>query len=144
MAGDRTVAPVNAEAVLAQWKDVHGVADAAPLDDIVDSHRRRRWHDGEGRVVLEHYSIARMAHGTPVNPRTGIGRAGPFLLDAGISSTHHIAHSWGLAPAGAEPARESEPARNTAQGRNSPLPDNHAGGIRKVIEDALRSAGLMG
>jgi hypothetical protein len=40
-----------------------------------------------------------MAHGVPLETRTGretCGAAGAFFLDAGISSTHHIARFWGL------------------------------------------------
>jgi poly(hydroxyalkanoate) depolymerase family esterase len=157
---DRTVAPANADAILAQWQAAHGVGDVSPLIDMAGGHRRRRWHDANGRVVLEHYSIARMGHGTPVNPRTGIGNAGPYMLDAAISSTHHIAHSWGLgdlASADALPIRQPQaheaqthqirpreiPARpDQAAPTGSPY-DTHTGGIKKVIEDALRSAGLM-
>ncbi len=148
---DATVAPSNGEAIIEQWKAAHGVGDAAPQSGTVNGHRRRSWHDGNGRVVLEHYAIARMGHGTPVNPRTGIGHAGPFLLDAGISSTHHIAHSWGIVPAEALETRASQQVPHDAAPRPSGVstpppsaqPGHAAAGVRKVIEDALRSAGLM-
>jgi poly(hydroxyalkanoate) depolymerase family esterase len=154
---DRTVTPLNAEAILNQWTAVHGVDDALPLIDLADGYRRRRWRDRNGKTVLEHYSIARMGHGTPVDPRTGIGHPGPFVLDTGISSTHHIAHSWGLIPREALQMRHTQTIETQTQenrlreisGRPHGVAqmesthDTRAGGIKKVIEDALRSAGLM-
>jgi feruloyl esterase len=53
-----------------------------------------------------------MAHGTPLAAGVGEGQsgvAGPFLLDVGVSSTHHIAKFFGLAPQAAV-AREAGPA----------------------------------
>ena len=39
---DATVKPVNADSLIAQWSDVHGV-DIAPIDDIVDGYPRKIW-----------------------------------------------------------------------------------------------------
>jgi hypothetical protein len=56
------------------------------------------WRDRSGAIVVEHYAIDGMAHGVP-NDAKVLGLSGPFapfMLDAGISSTFHIAKSWGL------------------------------------------------
>ena len=79
------------------------------------------------------------------------------MLDAKISSTQHIAHLWGLAPAAGwseKRPRQDSPKLPTvmtpllnyreAPRRSGPRPSGiPAGGVRKVIEDALRTAGLM-
>ena len=49
-----------------------------------------------------------MAHGVPLTSALGknnCGAAGPFFLDAGISSTHHIANFWRLGEGHAETSR---------------------------------------
>lgn len=141
---DKTVAASNANAILAQWGNVHGV-DASPtrVEDI-GQHQRRVWTDPHGTEVIELYTISGMGHGTPLDTSTGYGASGPFMIDAGISSTVETARSWGLVPS-------FEKRRNTKS--SAPEPDrtshplgskgDNTGRIQKVIEDALRSAGLM-
>ena len=162
---DATVAPSNAEAIVAQWQDVHQIQAEPTRDETVGRHRRRVWCDADGRELVESFSIAGMAHGTPLDPNDadGVGRSGPFMLDAGISSTHHIARFWGIA----RPANAPRQSTRPATGRSSqPLegeiiaPGASAGRpseakpappeipmqntkVAKVIEDALRAAGLM-
>lgn len=159
---DRTVAPANAAALIAQWRGVHGLRPEPSASETVDGHRRRVWRDADGRDLIEEYSIARMGHGTPI-AGDGIGRPGPYMLTAGISSTQRIARFWGLAadeaakakadaktPTASLPAQspamiarpappEPEPSRGADQWATPPA----AAGVRKIIEDALRSAGLM-
>jgi hypothetical protein len=99
-----------------------------------------------------------MAHGVPL-ATTGVdacGTAGPFFLDAGISSTVLIARSWGLVAA---PARKRKAqavgvlfeARFPAPALAEPLrvqDDGGAHGGRRaagpgaVIEAAFKAAGL--
>jgi hypothetical protein len=47
-------------------------------------------------------SIAEMAHGTPLSELEG-GIAGPYMIEAGISSSHHIARFFGLTDAPLNP-----------------------------------------
>jgi len=92
---DATVVPMNAEALIQQWTDVHGIA-TAPRRDVVDNYPRRRWRRDEVDVV-EAFTITGMAHGAPIaTGAAGCGKAGPFLLDAGICSSSHIAAFFGL------------------------------------------------
>ena len=164
---DNTVAPSNADAILAQWQGVHGVTTSPTRTENVDGQTRQVWCDGSGRERLEKYTIAGMGHGTPLKTGgdDGLGGAGPFMLDVGISSTRHIAHFWGLARpvvrrAVKEEAASATPVSGTALKTYSaaekpraaridpagePRPDarGSAAGITKVIEDALRAAGLM-
>ncbi|MEI1247881.1 extracellular catalytic domain type 1 short-chain-length polyhydroxyalkanoate depolymerase [Rhizobium aouanii] len=140
---DRTVVPSNANTIVEQWRHVHGV-DALParVEDI-GRHQRRVWTDADGGEAIELYTIAGMDHGTPLDVGTGYGTSAPFMLDVGISSTVEIARSWGLVPS-FEKRRNAKPS--AAQPENVAGPfgaGSDRGGIQKVIEDALRSAGLM-
>ena len=94
---DALVKPSNAEALVRQWTDVHGIV-SAPIESLVDGYPRKVWRR-DGVDLVESYTITGMAHGTPL--ATGAddqacGAAGPFLLEAGISSSYHIAAFFGL------------------------------------------------
>lgn len=97
---DKTVIPGNAQEILKQWADVHGVAPTPDVREMVDGYPRQAWRDDSGEEVIESFTVTHMAHGTPL--ATGAaegecGAAGPFLLDVGISSSYHIAKFFGLA-----------------------------------------------
>jgi poly(hydroxyalkanoate) depolymerase family esterase len=96
---DAIVKPSNGEAIIRQWINVHGVSDAHSYRELIGSHTRRVWSDAEGNPLIEAFAISGMAHGVPLETTTGretCGAAGAFFLEAGISSTHHIARFWGL------------------------------------------------
>jgi poly(hydroxyalkanoate) depolymerase family esterase len=97
---DHTVSLSNADALLQQWLDVHGLEVAAYTQSDVDGHIRRVWKDASGRVAVELYLIDGVGHGTPLKPRPGsrvkADTPGPYMLDAGISSSMHLATAWGL------------------------------------------------
>jgi feruloyl esterase len=64
-----------------------------------DGHAREIWFNEAGDELIESYTITRMAHGTPLatgEAEEACGNAGPFLLEAGISSSYHIAKFFGL------------------------------------------------
>jgi poly(hydroxyalkanoate) depolymerase family esterase len=96
---DKTVVPANAQEILKQWTDVHGLPLAPSRETIVDGYPRKVWLGPAGEELIESYTITNMAHGTPL--ATGAadaacGAAGPFLLEVGISSSYHIAKFFGL------------------------------------------------
>ncbi len=97
---DYTVSLSNAEALLQQWLDVHGLERDAFTQSAVDGHIRRVWKNAYGKVAVELYLIEGMGHGTPLKPRPAsrvrADTPGPFMLDAGISSSMHLATAWGL------------------------------------------------
>ena len=97
---DETVSVDNVEAILNQWRALHGLSNRLPTNDLVDGYPRRVWSDPDGRELVEAYSITGMGHGTPIETKgnDGTGVSGAFMLDAHISSTRHIARFWGLAP----------------------------------------------
>ncbi len=96
---DAIVKPSNAEHIVQQWADVHGLSAAPSGSERIDGHMRRVWTDADGATLIEAFSIAGMAHGVPLGSVDGAehcGEAGQYFIDAGLSSTHHIAHAWGL------------------------------------------------
>jgi len=108
---DKTVIPGNAGEIIKQWTNVHGLAIQPSHQGAVDGYPRQVWINDAGEEMIESYSITRMAHGTPLavgQAEIGCGEAGPFLLEAGISSSFHIAKFFGLTgEAGLKPANAS-------------------------------------
>lgn len=136
-AADSTVKPVNADEIIKQWTDVHDLAPHHSHEHVVDGHLRRVWHGPKGEEIIESYTVTGMGHGVPVDPGDQdhqCGRAGPFIIDVGISSTYHIARSWGLTetkrvkPAAAERPSQAEPApRPTPRPAPATARDDQAG-----------------
>lgn len=96
---DTTVIPANANEILKQWTDVHGLGTTPSERTLVDGYPRQVWIDDAGDEVIESYTIPHMAHGTPLAAGEAddqCGAAGPFLLEVGISSSYHIAKFFGL------------------------------------------------
>lgn len=96
---DTTVVPANAQEILKQWIDVHGLPADASVQAMQNGHARAVWFNTAGDEVIESFTVSRMAHGTPLATGTSVdacGNAGPFLLEAGISSSYHIAKFFGL------------------------------------------------
>ena len=91
---DAIVKPANAENIIRQWIDVHRLRTHPSYEESVAGHTRRVWSDASGEAQIEAFAIKGMAHGVPITP--GCGAPGPFFLDAGISSTQHIANFWHL------------------------------------------------
>lgn len=153
---DATVKPLNAGEIIKQWTNVHGLSASPTRRETIDGYPHRVWTNAAGDDVLEEYVITGMAHGTPLATGDGennYGVAGPFLLEAGISSSYRIAQFWGLAeralapkqaqktikpvqPQKAFAAAPDASARKTQAA--STVPD-----IGAVITKALKAAGLM-
>ena len=151
---DHTVVPSNADAIVLQWSHLHGLEPTPSRTDIVVTYPRRVWLGPNGEELIEQYTITGMAHGTPLMPGTGegeSGQAGAHMLDAAISSTDRIAAFFGIVPAVQQSQRAksavstrtatvAEPIDDLQQPQPKPQP---AAGVQKVIEDALKAAGLM-
>src|SRR5436190_14619278 len=96
---DRTVNPGNANEIVKQWLDVHGLPSAPMSAGEVDGHPREVWWNADGETVVESYTITDMAHGTPLGLAGNdepYGAEGAVLIEAGISSSYHIATFFGL------------------------------------------------
>jgi hypothetical protein len=66
---------------------------------MVDGYPRQIWWNTDGETLVESYTITDMAHGTPLGTADNderYGAQGAFLIEAGISSSYHIANFFGL------------------------------------------------
>jgi poly(hydroxyalkanoate) depolymerase family esterase len=149
---DRTVVASNADSIVLQWTELHGLGRHPNRTDRVEGYPRRAWLDSKGEPLVEHYSITGMAHGIPLDGsgEDALGEAGAHMLDVGLSSTARIAEFFGIVPE-AKDERPSAPRPAPAASRTRPAPAKalpqmappKASGPQKIIEDALRKAGLM-
>lgn len=157
---DATVSPVNADAIVNQWRAIHGLASKPTRRDQVDGYPRATWTDANGRDCIQSFTITGMAHGTPLATRgaDACGAAAPYMLEKNISSTRHICRFWGLANVRSSAAIDEAdraadsvepslsltlPDRKPTPFEIQPAPPPTSSGVGKVIEDALRAAGLM-
>jgi poly(hydroxyalkanoate) depolymerase family esterase len=158
---DRTVSPVNADEIIKQWLDVHGLPLSPMSEDMIDGYPRQTWRSSEGQTAVESITISSMAHGAPLGAaETGerFGGAGAHLIEAGISSSFHIAKFFDLTGkihkaretsvtphAAAEEARRDQRRKQSAAGRyrSRNRKGNTGIDINAVITRALTAAGLM-
>jgi poly(hydroxyalkanoate) depolymerase family esterase len=162
---DTTVNPVNADELRKQWADVHGVADAAVKEFLVDGATHRVWRDAGGREVVETYTVRGLGHATPIDPdasdedaQCGTAGASRFIVPAGISSTYRIAESWGLigrrrtarrpanAPAPERTAPRAQAWQDFLPTDRQPMYDVRArrgADAASLVNKVLRSVGLV-
>jgi poly(hydroxyalkanoate) depolymerase family esterase len=96
---DKTVNPLNADEIVKQWLDVHQLPAAPMSQSAVGGYPRAIWWNADGETVIESYTITAMAHGTPLGIGDNderYGARGAFMIEAGISSSYHIASFFGL------------------------------------------------
>ena len=83
----------------------------------VDGHPREVWWNADGETVVESYTITDMAHGTPLGLASNderYGAEGAFLIEAGISSSYHIADFFGLTERVSQPSEAAKPVSTAA------------------------------
>ena len=116
--GDLIVKPSNGEDIIRQWANAHGLSDSPSYQELIGSHTLRIWSDANGKTLIEAFSISGMMHGVPLATTAGerCGSTGAFFLDAGISSTHHIARFFRLHESLVEIPRPTAPVPATIQG----------------------------
>jgi poly(hydroxyalkanoate) depolymerase family esterase len=110
---DRTVNPANADEIVKQWLDVHDLPAAPMSVGTVDGYPHQVWWNADGETIVESYTITDMAHGTPLGLADNderYGAQGAFLIEAGISSSYHIANFFGLTEWIAQPKETSKEA----------------------------------
>lgn len=153
--GDRTVAAANGLATIEQWLAVHGLQAAAAVSAHAPNVHRKTWSDAHGRVLVEYVTVPRMGHGTPIDTRAidAVGEAAPYVLDVGVASSVHLLDFWGVAPApeltegriaiAAKPLPTSAKVLEPMTATSSSTRPHAETGVEKVINDALRAAGLL-
>jgi len=106
---DRTVTPASADRIVTQWLNLHDLPAEPSRIEILPGQTVSHWDTAADQAVLELHRLDGLGHGAPlaVGGAEGVGQAGPFLLDAGVSSTLEIARFWGL-PGLARPAAAVE------------------------------------
>ncbi|CAN7668307.1 PHB depolymerase family esterase [Rhizobium sp. LjRoot30] len=137
---DKTVDELNARAIIDQWKAIHEVADRPSRSDVVDGQEHHAWTSRTDADAIELYRIGGMGHGTPIDTSSGYGSQAPYMLDVGISSTEHIARTWGLTPSFERRANPEAAGERLSGAKSDRKITNN---VQDVIESALRSAGLM-
>jgi poly(hydroxyalkanoate) depolymerase family esterase len=164
---DRTVNPGNANEIVKQWLDLHDLPELPMAETNVDGYPRQAWWNKDGETLVESYAITEMAHGTPLGIADNdhrYGVEGAFLIEAGISSSYHIAKFFGLTgwiadaakTAEAKPAAPSKPpltsaphlARSIRAAVAEELAEPKREEVRgldlgQIITRALTAAGLM-
>lgn len=95
---DSIVKPINAIETLKQWQNVHQIMDVNPSMTVIDGHECLTWSNTMGEVIIEYHSVTNLGHGAPLDPHKADSMEieGPYMLDAGISSTLHIAKFFGF------------------------------------------------
>jgi poly(hydroxyalkanoate) depolymerase family esterase len=114
---DRTVSTANADEILKQWLDVHRLPAGPMSEGIVDGYPHQIWWNADGEPIVESYSITDMAHGTPLGKAENdekYGKEGAFLIEAGISSSYHIANFFGLTAGVHQPEQVAKAASRAA------------------------------
>jgi feruloyl esterase len=169
---DQTVHPRNATETVKQWSTLHETSPRPNLEEKHANHIRRVWNGKDGAPAVEEYVVLEMGHGTPLATGPGdehFGVAAPYLLEAGLSSSHRIADFWGIAeaPAAFRPSHvQASPvatghdnveilpraathlaAAERAPGRERTASQEgahvHRADIGSIINRALKSAGLL-
>ena len=146
---DATVVPSNAQEIVKQWTDVHALPHHATSQESHGLHHLRQWRDQVGELRIEEHLIAGMSHGAPLTSAEGqgVGVAGPFMLDVGISSTLEIAGFFGLlsekaAIVEADGQRPKRRVAKEAAPAEKPQPALLST-VERTIAEALRKAGLL-
>jgi poly(hydroxyalkanoate) depolymerase family esterase len=129
---DHTVNPVNADQIAGQWTNLHGLPRTPTTVETTGRLRRATWSLGAGAPLVELNTLAGLGHGVPLAAEgpDGLGEAGPFRLEAGVSSTREIARFFGvLAVPKPQPTQSQQPSRPPATRRG-------------VLSKALRAVGI--
>ena len=140
---DRTVNPANANEIVKQWLDVHDLPAAAMSEGIVDGYPHQVWWNEDGETVIESYTITDMAHGTPLGIADNderYGTEGAFLIEAGISSSYHIASFFGLTERVSQPRRAEAVAKTAAAQPATPLRTPDVAAVLQPLSTLPRAA----
>ena len=164
---DNTVHISNADALLGQWAELHGLPAEPSQTEELHGHQRS-WQHADGTVPLKSYTIAGAGQRHTDSCRNGQACQhgpdqcrpwGPYFIEAGLASTFEIGKFWGLkrpAPhivkqvaAKQNPVRVpalgmAEPAAKPTVDAMAPPPEfAEPKSLRAIIVKALKTAGLV-
>src|ERR1700761_8435656 len=145
---DHTVNPANATEIVKQWLDVHHLPLAPMSTGRVDGYPHQVWWNKDGETTVESYTITNMGHGTPIGLAADderYGAEGAFLIEAGISSSYHIADFFGLTkrislPEPAVVAEAPKPVVKPAPPLEAPKPVAKPVPLVEVLKPAAKPA----
>lgn len=138
---DGVVRPGAGEAVVEQWRQVHGVVGSGACARTAGGRHFQVWFSDDGRAVVEHHRIEGLGHSVSISTRPGetFGGSSRYTTNMGVASCFEIALSWGIAERLSEEASASAGSEPLLKPhRRSPAP-----AASTVINEALRSAGLL-
>jgi poly(hydroxyalkanoate) depolymerase family esterase len=151
---DWTVNHRNAADAARQWAEAHGLPAQPDEVQALRGRVRSIWRAPGGEPVIESNLVRGLGHGVPLaaGGEDGLGAPGPYMLEAGISSSLEIARFWGLAPPA--PAEEAIPLDAAAADAPAATPgiagtvmsalNGHVSSeVEATIARALKMAGLM-
>ena len=161
---DRTVQSANGHDLAQQWTALHDLPPAPHRVERKSYGVRSVW-SGPDQVAIELNLVRGMGHGVPLSTRgaDGLGKAAPFMLEAGISSSSEIVRFWGLAEerSAATDSRSTDVVPDLRSGpdsvkpKDAPFEETSLGhgvmqavsqvpkGVQEIIATALRAAGLL-
>ena len=118
---DTIVKPSNADDIVQQWVEAHGLKQEPDYVQCIDHHLRGVWENADGEPIIEAYTISGMGHGVPISLRPdpeSCGAEAPYFIPVGLSASRRIAQFWGLSEAAEKP-----PAATRSQAPLSPRLD---------------------
>ena len=83
---DRVVSPLNAEALLSQWLDLHGLEEDAGEREAGSQGTSLIWRDTGGKILIEYRLIEGLEHGLPVIARHASQKRQPYMLEGAIGA----------------------------------------------------------
>jgi len=83
---DRIVSPANAEALLTQWLDLHGLDEQAGKPESRPEGPALVWRDADGTVLIEYRLLDALDHGLPVIARRAGAERQPYMLEGAIGA----------------------------------------------------------
>lgn len=157
---DFTVQVANAHDLAHQWSAAHGLPSTPDRVEPQAFGTRSIWRSASGDVQVELNQLRGLGHGTPLSTRgeDGLGRAAPYMLEAGVSSSLEIARFWKIDSVAAmergppptvddgKPALTQEPSNlNVGDLGHSVMRSISAvpATVQDTIAKALRAAGLL-
>jgi poly(hydroxyalkanoate) depolymerase family esterase len=89
----------NADELMEQWTNVHGIDQQPEVEDSVNGYPHRVYQDATGQAQVETYLITGLRHGQPIDPGAGVEHCGvpaDYILTAGICASYYIARFFHL------------------------------------------------